>query len=371
MEQQSDTRSQEQDAAGDGGNSRRTAIRRLAFLAGPLLVILGALWIYFDGGRYVSEENAYVKTGSVAITPEVGGRVTHVAVTDNQTIKKGDLLLEIDPQPYQIAVDGAKANLGIVKNKLQGLIDTYKARSADIKQAQASVNFAQSEFDRIQKLQKDGTVSQSALDAARRDLLQAQAQLSSLEEDARSALAQLGGNVDLPLEKQAEFLQAQAADAKAERDLRLTRLTAPFDGTVTQVDTVQPGTILAADQPAFYLVSNTDVWVEANLKETAIGHVRPGDSATIVLDAYPQTTFQATVENVSPASGATFALLPPQNATGNWVKVVQRIPVRLKLEQVPDQPRLIEGMSATVDIDTGYRRTFGTLVTDLRRLVGL
>lgn len=368
---QNDSSSPEQEADESQQHNRRGLYRRVALLAGPLLVILGALWIYFDGGRYVSEENTYVKTASVEIAPEIAGRVTHVAVTDNQTVKAGDLLFEIDPEPYQIALDGAKANLGIVKNKLQGLIDTYRARTEDIKQAQASVDFTQSEFNRVQKLEQGGTVSQSSLDSARRDLLQAQAQLSGLKEDAQSALAELGGNVDLPADKQAEFLQAQAAVKKAERDLRLTRLTAPFAGTLTQVNALQVGAILAADQPAFYLISNTNVWAEANLKETAIARIRPGDPATIVLDAYPQTTFTATVESVSPASGSTFALLPPQNATGNWVKVVQRIPVRLKLETLPDEPKLVEGMSATAEIDTGYRRTFGTLLSDLRRLVGL
>jgi membrane fusion protein (multidrug efflux system) len=349
---------------------KHPGLRRALLTAGPVAVLGVSLWLYLSGGQYVSEDDSYVGAPNVTITPQVSGQVTRVAVVQNQTVQAGDLLFEIDPQPFQISLDQANAELEQVSEKLQGLVLTYRQQQAVVAQANADVTFAQQQFDRINTLVQDRVATRAAFDQAQKELRVAQQTKLGAESGADATLAQLGGNIDKPLEQHAAYLAARAQVLLAERNVRLTRVLAPFAGTVTQVENVQPGTFLATGQAAFSLIGS-DSWVEANLKETDLTHIRVGAPATVVLDSYPDAVLQAEVQSLAPASGSVFALLPAQNASGNWVKVVQRVPVRLKIVKPHPDVVMRDGVSATVSINTGYHRSLATLWRDLKGMVGL
>lgn len=344
---------------------RRPWLRRVLLILGPLVVAVAALAFYLSGGRYVSEENAYVQAATVSISPQVTGLVAQVSVRNNQRVKEGDLLFTIDQEPYRIALAGARAQLGVTRDQLAGMTETYRSRQAQVAQAQANLEFAQSEFDRIHDLVRRGVSAQAQLDEAQRNLSVAQAALATAREEAATVLAQLGGDGNEPLEQRLQYQQAQANVDTAERNLRLTEVRAPFAGIVTNVDAIQVGMFLNSGQQAISLVSTASVWVEGNIKETDLTNVRVGNPVSIEVDAYPDVTFQGRVQSINPASGATFALLPPQNASGNWVKVVQRIPVQISVQQPENGPQLRAGMSATVSIDTGQERSLAGLWRDL------
>ena len=218
---------------------------------------------------------------------------------------------------------------------------------------------------------KSGAVSKAAFDQAKRDLDSARDRVTMAQHDAEATLAQLGGNADAPIEQNATYLGAKAQVDKAQRDLRRTTVLAPIPGIVTNVDALQVGEYLPAAQAAFSLVSSADVWIEANPKESDLTYLKPGASAVVTIDAYPGREWQATVSSLSPATGTEFSVLPAQNATGNWVKVVQRVPIRLSVQMPADAPPLRTGMSATVEIDTGHRRALGDLVEQARQFVGM
>ncbi|KAA2236569.1 HlyD family secretion protein [Salinarimonas soli] len=349
----------------------RRRLGRILLVLGPLVLVAGALWLYLSGGRYVSEEDSYVQIANVAVNAQVAGQVVRVAVHENQAVQAGDLLFEIDPAPYRIALDGAKAQLGVVQNQLRALIEDYGAKQSDVAQAQATLTYAQAQLKRVQDLAGRQFAAQASLDAAQRDTRVAQDTLQAAQNAMQSISAQLGGNPRRPVEQQAQYLQARAQVAAAERNLGLARATAPFAGIVTQVDNLQVGGFLNPGQVAFNLVSSDRIWVEANIRETDLTYMKVGDPATLVVDAYPGVTFRARVATLSPASGAIFALLPPQNATGNFVKVVQRVPVRLDVEQPAGGPVLRAGMSATVSIDTGHVRSLRGLWEGLLATIGV
>jgi membrane fusion protein (multidrug efflux system) len=285
-------------------------------------------------------------------------------------VQPGQVLFTLDQEPFKIALAGAEANLGQVANQLVTLKATYGQKLAQIEQAKADVALYESTYQRQQELVKRGAVSQATFDQARRDLAAARDRVAMAEHDAAATLAQLGGKADAKIEENPTWLAAKAQVDKAERDLRRTVVRAPMAGIVTNVEALQVGEYLPAAQPAFTLVSN-DVWIEANPKESDITYLKPGESATAVIDAYPGREWKATVASLAPATGTEFSVLPAQNATGNWVKVVQRVPVRLSVEMPPDAPPLRTGMSATVDIDTGHRRSLKDLVASARDFVGL
>ena len=349
---------------------KRPVLRRILLIVGPVAAIGIGLWFYLSGGQYVSEDDSYVGRPNVTITPQVTGRVTRVAVIPNQIVKAGDLLFEIDPEPFQIALDQAKAELELASEKLKGLALTYQQEQESVAQATADVTFAQQDFDRISALLKDGVSTRAAFDQAQKDLRVAQQVRLAAESRAAATLADLGGYLNKPTDQHAAYLAAKAKVELADRNLRLTRVLAPFTGTVTQVENVQPGTFLSTGESAFSLIG-AEGWVDANIKETDLTHIKVGDPATVVIGSYPDTTLQAKVQSISPASGSVFALLPAQNASGNWVKVVQRMPVRLVFIDPEPNVMLRDGASATVSIDTNYHRSLETLWRDLADLIGL
>jgi membrane fusion protein (multidrug efflux system) len=363
---------QSTDASADWSatDAARSRWRRPLLILGPVALVVGALVFYFATGRYVTEEDAYVQAVNVSISPQVAGQVVDVAVKSNVAVRRAASLFNLDPEPYRIAVANAEAQLGIARDQAQTLIETYRARLKQIDEARASADYAQTNYERQQHLFDTGAAPRAMLDAAIRDAQTAKANLASLQREAAAALAQLGGNPDVPVDQQSTVKQAQAAVDSALRNLRLTSVVAPFEGIPHNVESIAVGAFLNAGQSAFPLVSTSDFYVEANIRETDLTYVRPGDPARLTIDAYPETPIAGKVTTLAPASGAIFALLPPQNATGNWVKVVQRIPVRLSFGVLPDGVGLRAGMSVKVSIDTGHQRTLGELWRDITAIFG-
>ncbi|WP_050625891.1 HlyD family secretion protein [Bradyrhizobium viridifuturi] len=337
---------------------------------GPVALIVGALGLYLTTGRYVTEEDAYVQAVNVSVSPQVAGQVVAIAAKSNTAVKKDDPLFNIDPEPYRIALANAEAQLGIARDQVRNLIEIYRSRLKQIDEAKATVDYAQTNYDRQQHLFDTGAAPRATLDTAIRDLQTAKATLASLERDAAAARAQLGDNPDMPTDQQATVKQARSAVDAAVRNLRLTSIVAPFDGIPNNVESIALGAFLNAGQSAFPLVSTDDLYIEANIRETDLTYVRQGNPARVTLDAYPDTPLNAKAITLAPASGALFALLPPQNATGNWVKVVQRIPVRLSFDRLPDGLALRAGMSVKVSIDTGHRRSLRELWRNIAAIFG-
>jgi membrane fusion protein (multidrug efflux system) len=346
-------------------------VRRLLMALGPIVVLLGGLFAYTTGGRYVSTDNAYVHAGKLTVATDVSGIVANVAVKESQKVEKGQVLFTLDQEPFRIALAGAEANLGTVRNQLVTLQATYRQKQAQVAQAKTDAAFYETNFQRQQDLLKRGVAAQAAYDQAKHDLDAARERVVMAQNDAAATLAQLGGNADAPVEQNPSYLAAQAQVDKARRDLNRTTVVAPIPGIVTNVDALQVGEYLPAAQAAFSLVSSADIWIEANPKESDLTWLKEGAPAVVTIDAYPGREWKATVTSLSPATGTEFSVLPAQNATGNWVKVVQRVPIRLAVELPADAPPLRTGMSATVEIDTGHRRHLGDLFDAARQVVGM
>ncbi|MBK1657812.1 HlyD family secretion protein [Paracraurococcus ruber] len=341
---------------------RRRWLRPALMLGGVLAVGLGAGAFWLQGGRYAGTDDAYVQADKLLLSTDVSGIVERIAVREGQVVRAGEVLVTLDPAPFRFAVQQAEASVLQTRLNLQAMQADYRRIQRDAAAQEAAVQLAQATNDRAAQIVGSGAVTRAAYDQARFGLAQAQQQLESLKVQAQVQLAKLGGQADAPVEQHPDYLAAEARLGEARRQLDHTSIRAPFAGVVTQVSSLQPGQYLGAASPAFALVSSDRIWVDALPKETDLTHVKPGDAATVTVDTYPGTTWRGTVESISPASGSTFSVLPAQNASGNWVKVVQRIPVRIRVEQPQDAPRLRAGMSAVVSIDTGHERHLSDLV---------
>lgn len=333
----------------------RRLVRRVLFALVPVALVLGG-YFYVTGGAVMSTDNAYVQANAVGVSTDVSGTVVAIEVRDNQPVKKGDVLFRLRPDSFQIAVDGARAQLGTVHDQIMTLQASYRLALAQIQQAEADLSFYQTNFKRQQDLATTGAGTRVAYDQAQRDLTAIQQKIAVAKATAATSLAQLGGDADQPVERNPFYRQAKSNLDNAQRDLDDTIVRAPFDGTVTNVDALQLGSYLKAAQQAFMLVSTTDIWVTASPKETELTYVRPGQQAVVSVDTYPGVEWKGVVDSINPASGSSFSLLPAQNTTGNWVKVVQRIPMRIRLDDTAGKPPLRVGMSVTVDVDTGRPR---------------
>jgi len=326
--------------------------RTLLWIGGPAIVLGVGAWLYLTSGRFASTDNAYVQADRVTIAPQISGRVVEVDVRENQSVKKGDVLFRIDSEPLQIAVARMQAQAESVKSLLDAARSGYQGAQADVRSANADLKYKQQQFDRMKELRGRGLVAQQALDDAANNLAAARAKLDSDNAAVTKAQNMLGGLPSTPDEELAGYKLVLAQLAQARLDLDHAIVRAPADGTIGQT-TLQPGDFLAAGQAAMPLVANT-LWVDANFKETDLTHVVVGQPATIEVDTFPGKKWQARVASISPASGAEFSVLPAQNATGNWVKIVQRIPVRLSIEPAQGDGMILRaGMSAVVEIDTG------------------
>jgi membrane fusion protein (multidrug efflux system) len=343
--------------------ARKRRLRLVLMLGGVAVVAIGSGYFWLTGGRYVSTDDAYVRAAKLMVSTDVSGIVSDVDVKEGQTVKAGDILFRIDPLQYQIALENAKASLAETAMNLEAAKVDYQRMLSDIASQQAVVHNDQATFDRYSALVKDSAaLSKAQYDQGRYTLDADQRKLDSLKQQAQVALAKLGGRPDLVVETHPQYLQGKAAVDEAQRQYDHAVVRAPFGGVVTEVDSLQPGLYLVAataaltNQGAVGLVSNDKVWIDANLKETDLTYVKPGDEADVTVDAYPGRIWKGRVESIAPASGSEFSILPAQNASGNWVKVVQRVPVRVVVEAKPDDPPLRSGMSVVVDIDTGHSR---------------
>jgi membrane fusion protein (multidrug efflux system) len=348
------------------GLTRRT-VGRILMLAGVIAVIVGGLAFWLGGGRYVSTDDAYIEANKLMVSTDVSGLVAEIDVKEGQLVHKGDVLFKLDPKPFQIAAANAKSQLAQSVLTIRSMEEDYKRMLRDIEAQRAQGQWAQTNYARQQALVKIGGTAQQNVDQALAGLDTVNAQIASLRQQAQVQLAKLGGAVGLPLEGHPEYLQAQAARDEAERQLDHTVVRAPFDGVVTQVSALQPGAMIVSTLASFMptsavgLVSTTDKWVQANLKETDLTYVHPGQPVDITIDTFPDLTFHGTVTAVSPATGATFSILPAQNTSANWVKVVQRLPVKIAFDPAQDISMVRAGMSVTAEIDTGHKRKFSDL----------
>jgi membrane fusion protein (multidrug efflux system) len=317
----------------------------------PLLVGLAGLYWYAISGRYITTENAYVKSDIVTISTDIDGRVIGVEVADNQPVGQGDVLFRIDPEPFQIALDMADANLVAVRHDIEASRAEFRQIRAEIDEAQERVKFFQQQALRQRELEERGIAAQVRLEEAELELAAARQRVTALREKLRTVLARLGGDPASAAELHPAFIAAEARRDMAALDLADTVVHAPVDGFVSRMR-LQRGEWLEAGDAAFTIIDPQATWIEANLKETQLTHILVGQRVEIEVDAYPGQRWQGEVASISPATGAEFALIPPQNATGNWVQVVQRLPVRIAVEPGDDQPSLRAGMTVTVSIDT-------------------
>ncbi|MGD0723817.1 MAG: HlyD family secretion protein [Roseiarcus sp.] len=334
-----------------GGGRRRAPLRFLLLVLAPLAALaLGLVW-WLAGGRYVTTDNAYVGAEKVLITPQAAGVVAHVDVIEGQRVEIGDRLFEIDPAPYRIALALARGRLEGAKSEYQSLQVSYKADEDQIRMGEEAVKVRQADFDRKTALlaQRAGTAVDADTSAAA--LIQARELLAFVQQQQMTA--------------RINYAQARAQVDDAERNLANTTILAPIAGVATEVTQIQLGRFVAIGAPVFAIVADRGLWIDVNPKESDLTYVRTGLAATISVDAFPDRVWRGRVGAIAPGTGAQFAILPPQNASGNWVKVVQRVPLRVEFDPGEATAGLRAGMSAYVSIDTGRTRSLGALLADL------
>src|SRR4051812_43726498 len=335
----------------------RASLRLVLLIVIPLIALAAGGYFYLGSGRYISTDNAYIGAQKVLITPDISGKIAKVSVAEGQRVNAGDALLEIDPEPFRISVTQAEARLAGVRTDFANLKTNYASMTRRIALARETVDLKQRDLDRKNTLVANRAGSQADLDNSMNALVAAKTQVEQLEQQTEAIRNQLLGDESLPIEKYPPYVQAAAALDQAKRDLDHRVLRAPIAGMATQVASIQLGRYVTAGTPVFSLIDDTKPWVDANPKETDITHLRVGQSVDITVDTFPGRKFHGVVAAVSPGTGAQFAILPPQNASGNWVKVVQRVPVRIEFAPGEDVRDLRSGMSVNVDIDTGRKNT--------------
>jgi membrane fusion protein (multidrug efflux system) len=336
--------------------------RVLLLVVLPLVAVIAGLTFYLNGGRYVTTDDAYVGAQKVLITPDISGKIISVAVKEGQSVSTGDTMFQIDPVPFQLALAQARAKLDDAKTSHDNLVANVKLYGQTIDIVNAGILLKQRDVERKSSLVKSAAGSQLDLDNSSTALVTAQAQLQLVRMQNSTALNQLLGNPELPLEQFPAYMQAKAALDDAQRNLDLTTVRAPMDGVATQVDQIHLGRFVPAGTPVFSVIDISKPWVDANPKESDFTYVGVGQPVTVDVDAFPDHVFKGTVGSLSPGTGAQFAILPPQNATGNFVKVVQRVPVRIYFDGNDSYvQKLKAGMSAYTSIDTGHRRSLAAL----------
>ena len=326
---------------------------RKPIMIGGVVVILGvAAYFFFSGGRYESTDDAYINAARVSISTNIPGRVVELRVHDNERVHKGDLLFKIDERPFQLRVDEARAKLSNAKLQVDALKATYRQKQSELRSAEDTLAYEKRESERQTRLLSSGISSQAQVDRAVHARDSAAQAVAAAQQQIASTVANLGGDPSIDPDKHPSVLQAKAELGRAELDLSYTTISAPVDGIVTQVEKLQVGDYVNAASPVFALVAADDVWVEANFKEVQLAKMREGQPATVKIDTYGDRTFSGHVASISPGTGAQFSVLPAQNATGNWVKVVQRLTVRVHIDDADGNHPLFAGLSATVKVDT-------------------
>lgn len=340
---------------------RQSLLRPLLLIGVPLVVIAGAVFFWLGGGRYIATENAYVKADIVQVAPEVAGRVLDVKIRDHEHVAAGDVLMTIDPEPFRLALAQADAELDAARSQVETLRATWREVQSELAEAESRAAHLGRQAARQIELAARGVVSATKQEEAEIEAISARDRAEVVRKRMQRVLTALNGNPELEADQHPLVREKRAARDRVALDLARTTLRAPVDGIAVNVK-VQAGEQVRAATPLFVVVADHRPWIEANFKETQLTHVHVGQRATVVLDIYPDVTWEAVVESLSPATGAEFAVLPPQNASGNWVKVVQRLPVKLRLLPQGGEPTLRAGMTATVQIDTGRQRSVGDIV---------
>lgn len=344
--------------------SRKKLLRFVLLGVVPALAIAGGVNFWLQGARYVSTQNAYVKTDIAKLAAEVSGPAIEVNAHAHMLVTAGDVLVRIDPRPFKLALDSAEAELDATRQQVNTLRVTLDEAMTELEEAEDRASYFRKRYVRQIDLAKRGIVSATRGDELENDANAAGDRVVMARQKISRIRASLGGAPDRPVDKHPQVRAKIAAVDQARLDLEHTSVKAPSSGTVVTVPLVS-GEQITASKPLFAIVTDKAPWVDANYKETELTHVRVGQSATIELDTYPGVTWEAKVKSISPATGAEFAILPPQNASGNWVKVVQRLPVRLQLEPLSGMPPLRAGMTANVTIDTGRERSLADLLGGL------
>lgn len=336
-------------------------LRRVLMIGGVIILLVLVLLYWLFSGGSVSITDTYVRAATVSLSTDVSGLVKSVDVRDNQRVKAGQALFRLAPSQFLIAIDAAQANLAEVKQQFYGAKHTYYGQVATVKAQEVMVQNDQLNYNRYASLVKSGGVTRAEYDNAKYQLAGAQAKLNALQARTGVSLAKLSGNPKIPLEQTPQYKAAQARLDQAKLNYRHSIVRAPFAGVVTETEKLQPGMFLAAGTAAFGLVSNSDVWIRSQPKESELTWVKPGDKVKVHVDTYPGKTWDGVVASISPASGSSFSILPAQNSSGNWVKVVQRIPLRVDITGGPKNLVLRNGMSAEVTIITGHKRKISDL----------
>ena len=352
--------------------ARPQAPRRRASFSRFLLIVvlpvaaiaLGLLW-WLSGGRYVSTDNAYIGADKVLITPQVSGAIVSVHVREGQKVAVGAPLFDIDPAPYRTALALARGRLAAAKIEFANLRAAFASNADQIKMGQDAVDLRQADYDRKAALVFSHAGTRVDADTSAAALVQAKQILEFVREQQEATKVKLGGGLEATIDAFPDYIQATAQTEDAERNLRNASVTAPIAGVATQVNQIELGRVAAAGQPVFAVVADTGLWVDANPKESDLTYVRAEQPATVTIDTFPGREWRGKVSSIAPGTGAQFAILPPQNASGNWVKVVQRVPVRFAFDADQDVANLRAGMSANLSIDTGRSRSLRGLWNDL------
>jgi membrane fusion protein (multidrug efflux system) len=347
------------------GNLRRRYRRKLlrwVFMAGGVAVVMvGGVVYWLNSGRWIDTDDAYVQADSMMLSTDVSGIVAAIPVHEGEHVTKGQVLFRLDPLKFQIALDNARADLAQTRLNIEAMKASYQAALRDAAVREQQVNSDQDTYNRYAALVQQHAVTQQETDNARYKLAADKQAYDGAVAQARAQLAKLDGNADIKVEDMPSYKQAEARLAEAKREMDHSVVQAPYDGIVTQVNKLQIGMYLGASTAAFGLVSTDHVWVEAQPKETQLTYAKAGQPVDVTFDLYPGRTWHGTVQSLAPATDQNFSLIPAENSSGNWVKVVQRIPVRVRVDLKPGDPPLRAGMSAEVDIDTGHQRTLADL----------